>query len=519
MVLSNQCIQKAVEEAAAFFKDSRISEKDQMRLRLLIEHALLAYQAALGESAEFEMFLRKQGTRKRVVLRIRGDKIDPFENVPENDGFPSTVYLNNLFALGTARAYWKYVGGCNVIVANALKGEKGFRIPGGAVTIAAVLGFAAALVTKSLPEPARLFLVDGFSAPLLSKLLGLIILVTGPVIFFSVLSGICALDDLSTVNKLGTRVIKRFFIISSIMIVFAMASCFVFFPGLSADAKGAFDPATIAQLLFDLIPQDLFSPFAEGKMIQVIILAALAGAAVMILGDRVPRTREFIAEANQLMFQIMDLVAKIIPLAVFLSIYKAVAANTLSDILSVWKVIAANWMMIPFTALMLLWVTMRRKVSPREFLQKVMPVFNIAFLSGSTTLSMSRNYEVCKEDLQIDKKLCDFYIPLSFAMFSPSTIFPLVVAAFYSSEHYGTPISPFQLLIVYILVAQLSVASPKVPGGIMATFTILLNQLGMPLDAVGLLMVANVFCVNIQSALAMVIRDLDLVDLSAKPGI
>jgi Na+/H+-dicarboxylate symporter len=76
------------------------------------------------------------------------------------------------------------------------------------------------------------------------------------------------------------------------------------------------------------------------------------------------------------------------------------------------------------------------------------------------------------------------------------------------------PISPFQLLIVYILVVQLSIASPKVPGGIMATFTILLNQLGMPLDAVGMLMVANVFFVNIEAALGMVIRDLDLLDLA-----
>ena len=71
-----------------------------------------------------------------------------------------------------------------------------------------------------------------------------------------------------------------------------------------------------------------------------------------------------------------------------------------------------------------------------------------------------------------------------------------------------------KMLIVFILVVQLSVASPKVPGGIMATFTLLLNQLGLPLDAVGMLMVANVFCVNLDAALGMVIRDLDLMDIA-----
>ena len=52
--------------------------------------------------------------------------------------------------------------------------------------------------------------------------------------------------------------------------------------------------------------------------------------------------------------------------------------------------------------------------------------------------------------------------------------------------------------------------------GIMATYTILLNQLGMPLDSVGMLMIANVFFVNMETALGMVIRDLNLLDLASQ---
>lgn len=513
MVLSNSCIAQAVEEVEAFFESSGISGEDQIRLRLLIENALLTYQSCLGEDAEFEMFFRKAGMHK-AVFRIRGDRIDPFKDVQENNDYPDTIFLKNLFAMGTAKASWSYHFGYNVITASALTGEKALKIPGGAVTVAAILGFFAALITKGLPSQVSTFLLDDFSAPLLSKLLGLIILVTGPLIFFSVLSGICAFDDLSTMNKLGARVIRRFFCITAVMIISGMAVCFLFFPGLSSDAEGAFSLSTVTEMLFELIPQDLFSPFAEGKMIQVIILAAITGAGVMILGDRAPRIRELIAEANQLMFRIMEIVSKIIPLAVFLSIYKAVAANSFDSFISVWKVIAANYMIVPFCGAMLLWVTLRKGASPREFMHKVSPVFMISFLTGSSTLAMNKNFEVCKNDFHFDEKLCDFYLPLAHALFSPSTVFPLVAAAFYSSEYSGVPLSPFQLLIVFILVIQLSVASPKVPGGIMATFTLLLNQLGMPLDAVGMLMVANVFCVNMEAALGMVIRDLDLMDIA-----
>ena len=514
MPLSNANINGAVEKAAAVFASSGYSREDQIRLRLLVEHALCAYQAQLGEETEFQMLLRKTGVHK-VIIRVRGAKTDPFTDEREKDEYGSSVFLRNLFAKGTAKVSWHYLAGYNIITATALKENKKFRIPGGAVTVAAALGFLLALLTKRLPDNVFQFLVNDFSAPLLSKLLGLIILVTGPWIFFSILSGICALDDLSTLGKLGHRAIRRFLIITAVMIVFSMAVSFVFFPGLSADEEGAFSLSVLVGMLFDLIPQDLFSPFAEGKMIQVVILAALAGIAVIVLGDRVPRLRELIGEANVFLAEIMQIVSKIIPVAVFLSVYKAIAANSFESFLGVWKVIAANYAAILlFSGAMLLWLWLRTRITPGEFLKKTFPVFTIAFLTGSGTLAMNRNFEVCKQDFGISEKLCDFWIPVSHALFSPSTIVPLVVAAFYSTSYNGTPISAFQLLIVFILVVQLSVASPKVPGGIMATFTLLLSQIGIPFDVVGLLMVANIFCMNIETGMGILIRDMDLVEVA-----
>lgn len=44
----------------------------------------------------------------------------------------------------------------------------------------------------------------------------------------------------------------------------------------------------------------------------------------------------------------------------------------------------------------------------------------------------------------------------------------------------------------------------------MATYTLLLGQLGMSTDVVGLLMVANVFVVNAMTGLATMIRSVEL---------
>ena len=99
-------------------------------------------------------------------------------------------------------------------------------------------------------------------------------------------------------------------------------------------------------------------------------------------------------------------------------------------------------------------------------------------------------------------------------MFSPSVVPPLVIAAFYAASYYHTPLTLPQIVILIILVIQLSIASPKVPGGIMATYAILLAQLGMPTDTVGLLMIANVFILNVETGLSIIIRMTELKDFS-----
>ncbi|MBQ9828401.1 MAG: cation:dicarboxylase symporter family transporter, partial [Lachnospiraceae bacterium] len=304
-------------------------------------------------------------------------------------------------------------------------------------------------------------------------------------------------------------------VITVLLITFSIGVSYLFFPGISSSSKSAFDLSEIIKMVLDLIPVDAVSPFVENKTIQIIIIAIAVGVALLILDEKTPRLRGLVSEANQLIFTIMRFVSKIIPAAVFLSIYKTFALNDLSGILGVWKLVAAGYaIMVPFTAFIVLYVCIRRKINIREFLHDISGPAIVGLTTASGTLAMTKQFETAREVMKKDEKLVGFWVPLSHAMFSPSVVPPLVAAAFFAGNYYGTPISLPQILILYLLVTQLSIASPKVPGGIMATYTILLGQLGMPADVVGLLMVANVFIVNVQTGLAMVIRSAELEEFS-----
>ena len=127
---------------------------------------------------------------------------------------------------------------------------------------------------------------------------------------------------------------------------------------------------------------------------------------------------------------------------------------------------------------------------------------------------MMVNFDVCKKNMKIDPNLCDFWIPLSHTLFSPGTVNTLVTCAFMGAAFSNATITVSELLIIAFLAIQLSIVSPKVYGGAIATFTMMLTQLGLSTDVIGMLMVADVFTINLSSLFGMVARNCELYDLS-----
>jgi aerobic C4-dicarboxylate transport protein len=71
---------------------------------------------------------------------------------------------------------------------------------------------------------------------------------------------------------------------------------------------------TLSDYLLHLIPKSFFSGFAEGNILQVLLLAILTGFALMRLGDRVAHVRTLIDEATHIIFDIVNMVMKAAPI-------------------------------------------------------------------------------------------------------------------------------------------------------------------------------------------------------------
>ena len=227
-----------------------------------------------------------------ITFRVKDDGFDPIED--DAGGIINSRFIVNLLEDKGVSAAYRYRNGFNEVVFSASRETKKPKIIGGSVTAAAVLGLVCALLCRRfMPAQEQSFLLEDLASPLMSSLMGLIMLITGPLIFTSVVSGICALEDVVTLSSISLRVIFRFFVITVLLITFSMLVCFPFFPGLAGMSEGAFSIPEILHLLFELIPKDIVSPFVEGKTIQIILLAALFGISILMLGNSVSKRPDF----------------------------------------------------------------------------------------------------------------------------------------------------------------------------------------------------------------------------------
>ena len=515
MKLSNENIAQAVEDIQNFFERTDAIHRDRLKIQLVVEESLLRWQKHFGAEKDFDVQTSNWFATPKVTIKIVGDEFNPLETSNDDLAIFSAEVISNLLFYEGARTTYDYKNGCNFLNVTSTKERKPIKIPGGSITVAIILAIIFSVIVDQLPQNIQTFLVDDLTVPLLDVMMKLIVAVTIPTVFISVVASVCVMENVATLSKIGFTVIRRFILLMLLIISVSIFSCEIFFHVISFQTDGNALVKDIIALMLSAIPTNLFQPFLEGNVLQVIMIALLTGVCIVIISQRVPNLKTNINELKEVLFKMMELILKIIPLTIFLSIFKTVMNTSLSELLVVWRIVAASCITyIGVGAAMLAYLKAKYRIGLRDFFKKNAQVFIISLTMLSGTASMMVNFDVCKKNLKLDPNLCDFWIPLSHTLFSPGTVNVLVCCAFMGAIVSDSTISISQLLLIAFLAIQLSIVNPKVYGGNIAGFTILLTQLGFSTETVGQMMIADVFTINLSSLFGMVARNCEIYDLS-----
>ena len=503
--LTYENIEKALAEATGFLEKQRLTEKEILRTRLMLEETFLNYRETMGKDGSFCMVCRRKLGSLRLELRFPGGPMDLTREENESE------IMRGILSQNGYAPVWQYVGQGNLVLFTPRK-PRPSQVK---LLLAAILGaILLGALSKLLPAALTGFLTGELLTPLFNTFMGLISGVAGPMIFLSVAWGIFSIGDTATLGRIGKRMITRFLLMSLVTAVISAGMLLCIYPmKLAGGAVMGFHE--IRDLILNMVPGNLLTPFTEGNPVQIIFIAAMVGGVMLMLEGKIPVVAGFVDQTNRITQRIMEALSSLIPFFVFSSVFSMIAGGNLSGILGMGKlivIIAGGELLI--SLLYLLLVALHRKVNPVLLMKKALPATLIGFATASSSAAMAANLESCQKDLGIDEKIVNFGVPLGQVVFMPGAIVQFLAISFYMAQVYGIEMTTGRLLTSILITVMLGVAAPPVPGGGLTCYTMLFLQLGIPTEAIAMLITFNIVLEFIATGVNLLALQLELTELA-----
>ncbi|MBS7538452.1 C4-dicarboxylate transporter DctA [Ancylobacter lacus] len=193
--------------------------------------------------------------------------------------------------------------------------------------------------------------------PLGDGFVKLVKMIIAPVVFCTVVIGVAAMGDLKRVGRVGGKALLYFEAVSTLALALGLLVGRTLRPGegfnidpatLDAKAVSGFASQTSHTSLVDIalhaIPETLVSALTSGEVLQVLLVAVLAGFALSHLGEEGEPILRALRQAERLVFGIVAIVMRAAPVGAFGAMAFTIGAYGLKSIGNLAELIAAFYL-------------------------------------------------------------------------------------------------------------------------------------------------------------------------------
>ena len=326
--------------------------------------------------------------------------------------------------------------------------------------------------------------------PLGDLFISAIKMLVAPLVFCAIVVSITSLGSQTNLTRLSMKTLGLFMFTGTIASFIGLAI------GSLIDMGGSLELATsevrerdipgFAQVLLNMIPVNPFASLAEGKVLQIIVFAALVGIAINAVGEKAVPLKKVMEASSEVMFQLTRMVLKLTPIGVFGLMAWVVGEYGLSTLLPLGKFIIAIYIAALIHIIFVYGglVKFAAGLSPLKFFRKAMPAQLVAFSTASSfgTLPASTR---CTESMGVSKRYSAFVLPLGATMNMDGCggIYP-AIAAIFIAQIYGIPLDMTDYMLIAVTATVASVGTAGVPGSAMVMLTVTLGVIGLPLEGI-----------------------------------
>ena len=353
---------------------------------------------------------------------------------------------------------------------------------------------AAPDISTSLHFVLHDLLADGLFALIGKIFVASLKLMVVPIVFVSLVCGVANLTDQSTLGRMSIKTIALYMITTSVAISMALFFANLIDPGKGAamTSDSSFSPPEsipFLEVVANIFPTNPVAAMAEGNMLQVIVFAILIGMAIARAGIHGEHIAKTFNDWNEVLMRLVTMLMNLAPYGVFSLLFSLFAAKGLGPIeeLITYMLTVVTVLLIHGLVVYSLFLKVLTGLSPALFLRKLWPVQIFAFSSASSSATLPVTMRNVEQQLGVNKRVSSFVLPLGATINMDGTAIMQGVATVFIAQAFSVGLGWEDYLMVIATATLASIGTAGVPGVGLITLSMVLGQVGLPVEGIALI--------------------------------
>lgn len=333
--------------------------------------------------------------------------------------------------------------------------------------------------------------------------MSLIKMIVVPLVVTSLITSIVRLENLDTLKSIG---LKTFTVLlgttgAAAFIGIIVASSLKLGQGLrfiGAENFKAREIPGFSKVLIDMLPSNPLAAIVENKIIPIVIFSMFIAIALVIEDntnkEKAKPFKDFILSAYDIVLRITKMVLRIIPYGVFALIATAAAKNGMDTLMSLICVILAVYIaaFLQFLFVYTPLISFVARINPLKFFKGIFLAQVVAFTSQSSYGTLPVTIKSLVEGVGVSENIASFVAPLgsTIGLNGCGGFYPAIVAIF-AANVFNVELTIYSYILIVLTAIISSIGIAGVPGSATMSTTVMLAALGLPIEALAMVIAVD----------------------------
>jgi len=331
-------------------------------------------------------------------------------------------------------------------------------------------------------------------------------LVTVPLICTTIIAGMSQILNSENFNRIGIKVLLYYAVTSFLAVVLGLALVNIINPGYFASTNITQNMEGISPLkdsylnAFKIIPNNIFESLVNGNLMPIIFFSMLFGYFTSKVGESHKRVLvDFFTASSEVLFRIVKYLIRVAPFGILGLMAKISAENfgeysKLIDSLIKLKMYFFTILLafiIHGIIVIPLLLKFIGKTNPWLHFKAMFGVLSTAFATSSSEATLPLTMLSTKSKTGVSNRIASIVLPFGSSINMNGTVLYQCIAALFIAQAYGIELNLYEQGLIMITAMLASLGSAGIPMSNIAIISVILATVGLPLEGIGLIFIAD----------------------------